>query len=97
MKKLRLSVEDLQVESFAAGPVPANIGTVQGRALGAPIPPDPVEPGTVHSECYSHCNTACEGSCVTQCDTACVPSQCPTHCNQTCDWQCEAQPVTSTC
>jgi len=64
MKKVRLVLDDLQVESFSVDPETARDGTVGGL----------MEVGSgVHSQCYTHCLTACEVSCT--CET-----NCPTHC-----------------
>ena len=56
MKKMKLVLEDLQVESFAADPKNAtNRGTVAGLVE---------EASGMHSECYTYCSncvTVCEG------------------------------------
>ena len=64
MKKMKLALEHLQVESFAVHPEMADArGTVEGLA----------EASRVHSGCYTHCATDCE-------DTCTCPSNGPTHC-----------------
>ena len=64
MKKVRLVLDDLQVESFSVDPEIAGEGTVAGL----------MEAGSgIHSQCYSHCLSDCEVSCT--CET-----NAPTHC-----------------
>lgn len=64
MRKVRLVLEELQVESFSVeSEADGNRGTVKGREGEA----------TVHTNCYTHCATACEGSCT-------CPSEAPSHC-----------------
>lgn len=86
MKKLKLGLDELQVETFAVDPEHVGRkGTVKGHDTLE-------EEGTgLHTECYSHCLTACEGSCETQCDTRCVRSQCPTGCPLECGGEEELQ------
>jgi hypothetical protein len=66
MKKVRLVLDDLQVESFAVNPEIEGTGTVAGlaEAVGS----------NVHSQCYTHCLSDCEGSCTCQTN---APSHCP--------------------
>lgn len=69
MKKLKLTLNDLQVSSFAVDPQRAgNTGTVKGRETTEE------EGGTgIHTECYTHCATGCEGTCrVSECPTCWV-------------------------
>lgn len=58
MKKLKLTLDDLQVTSFAVDPGRVgSTGTVKGRGTVE-------EGGTgIHTECYTHCGTGCEGTC----------------------------------
>ena len=62
MKKLKLGLDDLRVESFTVGPEHAGrAGTVKGHESG------------VHTECFTHCLTACEQTCwVSDCFSGCV-------------------------
>lgn len=53
MNKMKLVLEDLQVESFAVQADEMERGTVRGLQVDSGI----------HSHCYTHCPTDCEGSC----------------------------------
>jgi hypothetical protein len=70
MRKVKLVLDDLQVESFAVEPETAGSrGTVEGH----------VEESGVHTNCFTHCATKCEGSCT-------CPSEAASHCaGDSCD------------
>jgi hypothetical protein len=67
MKKVKLLLEDLRVESFAVDPDSREVGTVRGLEFG--------EASGVHSECFTHCATdgceACNSVVATHCDRDC--------------------------
>ena len=67
MKKVKLLLEDLHVESFPVESETLRAGTVRGLELG--------EASGVHSECLTHCATdGCEASesiRATHCDRDC--------------------------
>ncbi|HEX6909115.1 MAG TPA: hypothetical protein VF142_01920 [Longimicrobium sp.] len=65
MRKVKLLLQDLHVESFAVQPHSLETGTVRGLEL---------EGSAVHSECITHCLSACE-QCVTW-----MPTHCETDC-----------------
>jgi hypothetical protein len=82
MRKVKLVLDDLEVETFAVESDSAETrGTVEGLAEA--------EASGVHTNCYSHCGTDCEGSCT-------CPSQARSHCagdscgctEYTCFWDC---------
>jgi hypothetical protein len=98
MKKVKLALNDLHVESFAVESQRAGAGTVEGL--------ENEESSRVHTDCYSHCPSPspcepCGSQLPTHCngDTPCVswdgacataPSGCPdtcqyTMCPDTCD------------
>jgi hypothetical protein len=62
MKKMKLLLDDLQVESFAVDPEVDGMGTVAGLG-GSGIP----------SQCYTHCQTNCEPQ---TCSCPNAPTQC---------------------
>lgn len=85
MRKVKLQLEDLQVDSFEVDPGFAGVGTVRGME---------VEGSGVHSECLTHCvGDGCESPesvRATHCDRDC-PSwegDCGTWWEWTCDWGC---------
>lgn len=90
MQKMRLVLEELQVESFSVEPEAAeNRGTVKGREFAE---------ATVHTDCYSHCATACEGTCTcySQAQTHCAGdscSMCTPQPDDTWDWTCYECPI----
>jgi hypothetical protein len=74
MRKLKLNVEAITVESFQTQSKPAMRGTVAGH-------------DTVESACPTACWTQCPSGCLTQCDasdcTACNPTNAAD-----CTWYC---------
>jgi hypothetical protein len=73
MKKVRLELDSLQVESFDVEPLNAwSRGTVEGLQNAAGFEADAAS--NIHTRCYTHCATACEGSCT-------CPSEAKTHCD----------------
>jgi hypothetical protein len=82
MNKVKLMLEDLQVESFEVNPASLGTGTVRGLE---------VEGSGVHSQCYTHCaggdcepvNSVMETHCNAECpswDGFCT--------YYTCEWDC---------
>lgn len=72
MKKLRLELEDLRVETFAPDDVARRFGTVLGaQELGDPEEVD----GTIFSICPS-----CPDTCGKTCSGGCVPTECGDAC-----------------
>jgi hypothetical protein len=87
MEKVKLALEDLQVESFEVEPASMGGGTVEGLQSG------------VHSQCDTHCYTPCEScSCQSVCPTHCNGDatckswngSCPLQCAATYEATCEA-------
>ena len=74
MRKLRLTLEDLSVESFSTAVRPAREGTVGGHDLSD---------STCHQKlctCDTMAGHTCEGTCDASCNGTCVAS-----CDGTCD------------
>lgn len=67
MRKVKLLLEDLHVETFAVHSDALGSGTVHGLEFG--------EASGVHSQCLTHCATdgceACESVRATHCDLEC--------------------------
>jgi hypothetical protein len=91
MKKLRLALEEISVESFATLPQQARLGTVPGHQLSG------TTCGQFICDCptngYEHtCNT-CQASCNGTCPATCGGDTCYT-CDNTCN---VCQSVGGTC
>lgn len=84
MKKLRLHLEDLSVESFGTGPEPAQRGTVHGRAT-ARCNTNVSCNGTCHLQCGTYYCVPTEGTC----DNICNPQTGGTSCAQPCVYTCD--------
>jgi len=80
MRKLKLQLDDLQVDTFQTTPAQKPKGTVFGEQC------------TCHTNCtcpgcptcYASCNGTCDASCNGSCGATCDAS-----CNGTCDWTCD--------
>jgi hypothetical protein len=81
MRKLRLDLEELSVESFGTGPEPVQRGTVHGQAS---------ERCNTNWSCEGTCGPMVCGNtyyCVATeatCDNICIPNTGSTSCNQPC-------------
>jgi hypothetical protein len=98
VRKLKLDLEDLSVESFATTPeAHRESGTVFGQN---------------HCTCYTQCtcpgcptcDASCNGTCGGTCDVSCNgtcgcpdPSANWSACGRTCDYSCEYNPNTCMC
>jgi hypothetical protein len=80
MHKLRLTLEDLQIDSFSTTPVRRAKGTVYGEQCTCPTAC--TCPGC--PTCDASCNGSCEGSCHDTCGETCEYS-----CGDTCVGGCE--------
>jgi hypothetical protein len=88
MRKLKLDLEDLAVESFATTPEAHRVGgTVFGQQC------------TCYTQCTCPgcptCDASCNGSCINTCAASCngtCGGTCDASCNGTCDWSCECYP-----
>jgi hypothetical protein len=90
MKKLKLEIEALAVESFATATSPGEAGTVRGRAELAGAGAYDVPRNTPGAECdviivpytqapscpYTCAGDTCPGTCVTDC--SCITTPCTT-------------------
>lgn len=92
MKKLRLSLDDISVESFATLPARARTGTVAAHDLSdttcQQIICDCITNGFEHT-CQNTCGNSCDGTCYASCNGTC--NGCPDpSANGTCaGWTCE--------
>jgi hypothetical protein len=80
MNKLRLKLEDLQIDSFSTTPVKKEKGTVYGEQCtcrtACTCPGCP----TCDASCNGTCDASCNGTCVASCNGTCGDScGCPTY------------------
>jgi len=81
MKKLKLHLEDLQVDTFQTTAPEKPKGTVFGEQC----------------TCYTNCTcpgcptcyASCNGTCQVSCNGDCSGATCDASCNGTCDWTCD--------
>ena len=73
MKKLKLNIDDLKVESFEIGNSRNSIpkGTVKGQEQESGGHICWVPPVTSPNTCQNTCGNSCEGSCALTCDDTC--------------------------
>lgn len=82
MRKLKLNLEALVVETFGTGHAPAQRGTVYGRAT---------DRCNTNWSCEGTCGPRCEtNTCVETYDFYCTPGSCGTSCNLPCVDTCDA-------
>jgi hypothetical protein len=77
MHKLRLKLEDLQIDSFSTTPVKKEKGTVYGEQCTCPTAC--TCPGC--PTCDASCNGTCGASCNGTCDASCNDFTCGDTCN----------------
>jgi hypothetical protein len=97
MRKLKLDLEDLSVESFATTPeARRDGGTVFGQQCTCYT--QCTCPGC--PTCDASCNGTCGGTCEASCNGTCGcpdPSANWSACGRTCDYSCEYNPNTCMC
>ena len=92
MNKLKLKLEDLQIDSFSTTPVKKGKGTVYGEQCTCPTactcPGCPTCDascnGTCGASCGGTCDASCNGSCGDSCECTWDPSCGGQSCNYTC-------------
>ena len=83
MNKLRLHLEDLQIDSFQTTPAEKPKGTVFGEQCTCYT--QCTCPGC--PTCDASCNGTCDASCNGTCDASCNGT-CGVSCNYSCDYTC---------
>ncbi len=83
MRKLRLQLDDLRIDSFDTTPVEKAKGTVFGEQC------------TCYTQCTCPGCPTCDGTCPNTCDDASCVATCHASCNGTCDASC--WPTCMTC
>jgi hypothetical protein len=85
MKKLRLQLEDLHIDSFTTTPAERPKGTVFGEQCTCYT--QCTCPGCPTCAGYGTCDASCNGTCAASCNGSCVAS-CYGSCEWTCDYTC---------
>jgi hypothetical protein len=83
MKKLRLHIEDLAVETFTTGGIKGVHGTVQGHATGPVVCPTR-EVSCNATVCPYNCAPTHDASCDISCYAGCFPTNNTCYGQQTC-------------
>ncbi|HEX8906255.1 MAG TPA: hypothetical protein VF771_15505 [Longimicrobiaceae bacterium] len=88
MKKMKLHLDDLMIDSFSTTPARRQKGTVYGEQC------------TCYTACTCPgcptCDASCNGSCVDTCANSCYGT-CDASCNGTCDYTCGGYTCDPTC
>jgi len=71
MRKLRLTLEDLQIDSFSTTPVRRAKGTVYGEQCTCPTACTCPGCPTCDATCGGTCAASCNGTCDASCDGGC--------------------------
>jgi hypothetical protein len=86
MKKLRLHLEELRIDSFSTTPVEREKGTVFGEQCTCPTactcPGCPTCDASCGGTCGGTCDASCGGTCGYTCDATCGGGY---SCDYTCD------------
>jgi hypothetical protein len=85
MRKLKLQLEDLQIDSFQTTSPEKPKGTVFGEQCTCYT--QCTCPGCPTCAGYGTCDASCNGTCQTNCN--CSGATCDASCNGTCDWTCD--------
>jgi len=93
MRKLRLQLEDLQIDSFSTTPVQKkDKGTVFGEQCTCPTactcPGCPTCDPSCNGTCGASCGATCDFSCDGTCDELCIP-EFSVGGGRTCGYTCE--------
>jgi len=92
MKKFRLELDDLRIDSFSTTPAQAPKGTVFGEQCtcytNCTCPGCPTCDRSCNGTCYASCNATCDASCNGTCDATCVDCGTYETCGYTCDPTC---------
>ena len=93
MKKFKLQLDDLLIDSFSTTPVRKEKGTVYGEQCtcrtacscpGCPTCDASCNGSCGGASCYGTCDASCYGTCDASCNGTCDAS-----CNGTCDYSCD--------
>src|SRR3712207_2363061 len=74
MNKLRLELEDLQIDSFSTTPVKKEKGTVYGEQCTCPTACTCPGCPTCDASCNGTCDASCNGTCDASCNGTCGDS-----------------------
>ena len=93
MNKLRLTLEDLQIDSFSTTPVKKEKGTVYGEQCTCPTactcPGCPTCDASCNGTCAASCNGTCDVSCNGSCGDSCDGCTWDASCGgMSCDYTC---------
>jgi hypothetical protein len=89
MNKLKLKLEDLQIDSFSTTPVKKEKGTVYGEQCTCPTACTCPGCPTCDASCNGTCAASCNGTCDASCDGTCgdtVDLSCGDSCNGACPY-----------
>jgi hypothetical protein len=83
MRKLKLQLDDLQIDSFDTTTPPKAKGTVFGEQCTCYTQCTCPGCPTCYDSCNGTCGASCNGTCGATCDASCYGS-----CDWTCDYSC---------
>jgi hypothetical protein len=88
MNKLKLKLEDLQIDSFSTTTVKKEKGTVYGEQCTCPTactcPGCPTCDASCNGTCGGTCDASCNGTCGDTCDCETSYASCLDSCGYTC-------------
>jgi len=85
MKKLKLQLEDLRIDSFQTTPAEKPKGTVFGEQCTCYTQCTCPGCPTCDASCNGTCEASCNGTCDASCNGTCAPSAAGT-CGNSCDY-----------
>jgi hypothetical protein len=99
MRKLKLQLEDLRIDSFQTTPAEKPKGTVFGEQCtcytNCTCPGCPTCDASCNGTCDASCNGTCDASCNGTCDATCLDcgtffgATCGNSCDYSCDYTCD--------
>ena len=96
MKKLKLRLDDLLVDTFQTTPAAREKGTVFGEQCTCYTQCTCPGCPTCYASCNGSCDASCNGTCGASCYGSCGGNTCDGSCGGTCDYACRLPTPAST-
>ncbi len=97
MRKLKLEIDALRVESFDTSTAVVDTGTVRAHGDAVAVEYEAITtPQTQQASCFDTCKISCFGTCLASCGGSCMAS-CDGNCTNLCSLGCSDGCTARTC